>query len=152
MNKKRLLKLADLLEADAANKKGIKFDLDCVGQASDWDCDFDPSKGDVYTPGVDCGTAGCAMGLAAISGAFKGPGLSYEVYGQAIEITLDGEMMPYDRAAQDFFDISLAEANFLFSPSHYPIGAIITGARGERRVAKRIRDFVAGKVASLRAD
>lgn len=36
MNKRRLLKLADLLEADARNRKGIKFDLGSVGGASDW--------------------------------------------------------------------------------------------------------------------
>ena len=30
MNKRRLLKLADLLEADAANRKGLKFDLEVV--------------------------------------------------------------------------------------------------------------------------
>ena len=42
MNKKRLLKLADLLEADANNPKGIKFDMgtwgDGKGEVADVSC------------------------------------------------------------------------------------------------------------------
>lgn len=138
MNKRRLLKLADLLEADANNKKGIKFDLGIVGGAADWDADQ-------YTPGVDCGTTACAMGLAAISGAFKSAGLSYHVSGTDLGTVLNGNRVRYWYAATKVFDISETAAHFLFTPNSYD-DVPITGAKGERYVAKRIRDFVAGKV------
>ena len=65
MNKRRLLKLADLLEADAENKTGVQFDLKGWGHSHDDD-----------TPvAVSCGTTACAMGLAVLSGAFADAGL-----------------------------------------------------------------------------
>lgn len=141
MNKRRLLKLAGMLEADAKNPKGLQFDLGCVGQQVD-------SYFDEFKPALDCGTTACAMGLAAISGAFKRAGLSYKlVRGYEIDCTINGRSQPYDRAAMKVFDLSQEEADFLFTPFHY-YGAdfVLHGARGERGVAKRIRDFVAGKV------
>ena len=60
MNKKRLLKLADLLEADAKNKKGIKFDYWATANLAD------PKEP------ISCGTSACAMGLAALSGPLHG--------------------------------------------------------------------------------
>lgn len=138
MNKRRLLKLADLLEADAKNRQGIKFDLDIVGGASDW-------MTDQYTPGVDCGTTACAMGLAAVSGAFKrAAGLSYKVHGFDLRPTVNGRDIDYISAAIKVFSISEYEAHFLFTPASYVCAQ--EGAKGERFVAKRIRDFVAGKV------
>jgi hypothetical protein len=139
MNKQRLLKLADLLKADAKNKKGLKFDLSTVGESSDW------LDGEEFRPGVDCGTTACAMGLAAVSGAFKRAGLSYRVDDDQINTTMNGRRVGYDRAAMRLFGISLGEADFLFTPSYY-FGQEIRGAVGERLVARRIRDFVAGKV------
>jgi hypothetical protein len=62
VNKKRLLKLADLLEADAKNRKGIKFDLGTVAMSSAEDGNF--IKGELE-PSVSCNTVACAMGLAA---------------------------------------------------------------------------------------
>lgn len=140
MNKRRLLKLAGMLEADAVNKKGMRFDLSTVGQPSDW-------HADEFVPKLDCGTTACAMGLAAISGAFKRAGLSYKVVGRDINTTMNGRGLGYDRAAMKLFDISMVEADFLFTPNNYYYCGRITGADGERKVAKRIRDFVAGKVA-----
>lgn len=67
MNKRRLLKLADLLVKDARTKKGIRFSMDVVIARKN------PEAGAVK---MDCGTTGCAMGLAAVSGAFKRAGLS----------------------------------------------------------------------------
>lgn len=136
MNKRRLLKLADMLEADAKNKKGLTFDLGVVGQPSDWNSDD-------FVPKLDCGTTACAMGLAAISGSFKRAGLFYKVDGLDILTTMNGRPVGYDRAAMGLFDISKDEADFLFTPSCYY--GPITGAAGERNVAKRIRDFVAGR-------
>lgn len=140
MNKRRLLKLAYLLEADAKNKKGIKFDLGTVGEASNWGTNE-------FQPGMNCGTTACAMGLAAISGAFKrSAGLSYRVCDTELMTTLNGKRADYAIAATKVFEISEADAHFLFTSSFYA-NAPTEGAEGERYVAKRIRDFVAGKVA-----
>jgi hypothetical protein len=144
MNKRRLLKLVDLLEADAKNKKGIKFDLGTVGRPSNSELNFKVGE---LEPAVSCNTAACAMGLAAISGAFKRQGLSYVItrFGD-INCTLEGRERFYAAAAARLFEISEAEAMFLFSPSEYRDEEPTIGAKGERYVAKRIRDFVAGKV------
>ena len=148
MNKRRLLKLADLLEADAKNKTGVKFNLGIV---------VAPSKKlplNAKTVPVSCGTQACAMGLAAITGAFKRNGLSYRTYRidpqidqLYVETTMYGEDVEYDEAAMELFDISSEAANFLFMPGCYPIRSPKKGSRGELLVAKRIRDYVAGKVA-----
>lgn len=133
MNKRRLLKLADLLEADAKNKKGIKFDL------STWGCSEDAPVS------ISCGTTACAMGLAVVSGAFKRAGLqNYYEDGSRICPYYKGKD-GFDAAAA-LFEISAGAADFLFSRDRYPSYKRI-GAAGEKFVAKRIRDFVAGKVA-----
>jgi len=147
VNKKRLLKLADLLEADAKNKKGIKFDLGTIVSHSEpvigadgWPRSWHV-KGE--KPTLDCKTAACAVGLAAISGAFKRQGFSYCVTkDKGIELVF-GRSRGFGSAASKFFGLSAEESEFLFFPDSYD-GEII-GARGERKVAKRIRDFVAGK-------
>jgi len=145
MNKRRLLKLADLLEADAKNKKGIQFDIGTIGQPSDFR--------EQFKPGLNCGTTACAMGLAAISGAFNHGAirLSFKVSEYDIDTTINGRRHVYYVAASKAFDISEGAARFLFSTSFYDDyankhGELPTGARGERYVAKRIRDFVAGKM------
>lgn len=152
--KRRLLKLADLLDADADNKKGLKFDLRI---ALDPD-DMNRYKSD-FEPEVSCGTVGCAMGLAALSGAFKRAGLSYQFEQVAaaegrvrniLNLTWGGYSELYIHAAAWLFDISEDEAHFLFSPGYYAdrrgFDTEIKGARGERRVARRIRKLVAGEI------
>ena len=136
MNKRRLLKLADMLDADAKNKKGIMFDLGVIGFVHNTD----------KVTAVDCGTTACAMGLAAISGEFERAGLSYKMDGRWVVTTINGRRLPYTRAAMKTFGISEEAAHFLFSPLRYQPEQSIA-AEGERYVAKRIRDFVAGKVA-----
>lgn len=138
MKTRRLLKLADMLEADAKNKRGMRFDLATVVGATG-SLVVVP---DNYKPGPDCGTTGCAMGLAAVSGAFKRAGLSclLDKDYKTISITLHGAECDYDDAAVEVFDISLYEAHYLFSPENYLDHQ--RGARGERTVAKRIRKFV----------
>ena len=141
MNKRRLLKLADLLEADAKNKKGIKFDLGTWGytEASN------PFADDAPDPAVSCGTTACAMGLAAISGAFKRQGLkatiSQRPTGKYIAVRL-GRREGLS-AATKLFGITMRVSEWLFLESGYRTD--INGAKGERVVANRIRDFVAGK-------
>ena len=128
MNKRRLLKLAGMLEADAANKKGIKFDM------GSWGTVKNPSEP------LSCGTSACAMGLAALSGAFKRQGLGYYIgWDGDINITMDGYPDDFD-AAERLFDITFNEAEYLFAHADMMLAK---GARGERLEAKRIREFVA---------
>jgi hypothetical protein len=127
MNKRRLLKLADLLEKDAKNKKGIKFDMQV------WGVIDNPDKP------MSCGTSACAMGLAALSGAFKSAGLGYEIGDDGgLWITIHGYHSPIG-AAMWIFNIKDRAAAYLF------LDQTGVGAKGERQVAKMIRDFVAGK-------
>lgn len=127
VGRKRLLKLADLLEADAKNKKGIKFNLTMWGQVCD------------NAKPVSCGTYGCAMGLAVASRAFVRAGLHPP--------SVDGSLSPrFGRehafnAAARLFQIPPSEAHFLFSATRYDE---YLGAKAERIVSKRIRNFVAG--------
>lgn len=144
MNKRRLLKLADLLKTNAKNRKGAKFDLNRWGKVS--------SDDDL----MSCGTTACAAGLAAISGAFKRSGLGYKLVprfdsGYNITITLNGKCRDHSgrvgsyHSIQEFFALSEDEADFIFLKTSYEWST--KGAEGERAVAKRIRDFVSGKVA-----
>lgn len=144
MNKRRLLKLADLLEADAANKEGVKFDLTAWAKKTDAEGNsriYDFEQGEVVP--VNCSTAACAWGLAAISGAFKRQGVSYQIWedGRLVP-TFDGKKEFH--AAEAFFGIDIEGAGFLFDPDEYPTSKT-KGASGERYVAQRIRNFVAGK-------
>jgi hypothetical protein len=135
--KRRLLKLAALLEADAKNKKGIKFNISVVGTIS-----HDQSLDDKDEVKLDCGTTVCAMGLASLSGAFKHAGLSYKITGNSIWNTINGETMDYDRAAVHIFGIPREIADVLFSPNYYSMN-LSKGAEGELEVARRIRLYVA---------
>lgn len=128
MHKRRLLKLADLLEADAKNKKGIKFDLGTWG-----------TIGDEEKP-LSCGTTACAMGLAAVSGAFSRQGLKHDPDYYRITFLWKGSRIDGLPAAQKLFDISMRQAEEFFLPNgDHPID----GAKAEKALAQRIRDFVA---------
>lgn len=141
MNKKRLLKLAGLLVKDSRRKSGIKFNLNTWGHCKHG-----------KQPSVSCGTQACAMGLAAISGEFKRAGLGFLTHENnltertTIEITFKRFSSGGIYSASQLFGIDNYTANWLFLPSFYG-RQIKRGAAGERRVAKRIRDFVAGKAA-----
>ena|SRR6185312_8885744 len=144
MNKRRLLKLADLLEADAKNLKGISFDLMTWARPSE---SIDGSyRTKLEKVPVDCGTSACAVGLACISGAFRRSGLSYvykrwnEGFYLIPQFGTEGGM----KAVQSFFGIDRRSADFLFASDNYPEGKR-QGAAAERFVARRIRDFVSGK-------
>lgn len=129
MNKRRLLKLAGLLEANAKNKKGVRFNLTTWGFVED---EEQP---------ISCGTTACAMGLAAVSGAFARQGLKCRIRYGGIDIGFGRRWDPMI-AARRLFEIDDHEASRLFIST----GGLcaITGAAGELAVAKRIRDFVAG--------
>lgn len=144
----RLVRLAALLERDADNETGVKFDLSTWGAPSD-------DGQQLYRDGkpkevkVDCGTTACAFGLAAISGEFKAEGLTYEfvpvtsVGGYALVPTIMDGGRPRSgfSAAQALFGIEYAAAEYLFDTVAYD--EVPQGAEGERLVASRIRDFVA---------
>ena len=84
------------------------------------------------------------MGLACLSGAFKRAGLAYDLYYDTIQLTYKDVHCGYLRAAVLLFAISSEQAQFLFNPVSY--NGNQQGAKGERVVARRIRDFVAGKI------
>lgn len=149
-----LLRLADLLEADAANPKGVKFALDAWAQdARHEDPGFHSLPWakvmalkydmDIQIIPVDCNTAACAMGLAAISGAFLEEGLTWKInsyYTKGVLIPCFGEAQGFD-AARALFDISKVAAEQLFDATHYEV---IKGVDAELEVASRLRGLVAG--------
>lgn len=135
--RRRMLTLATLLEADAKNKYGLKFDLGTWGDGVDRN-----------HMGLDCGTRACAMGLAALSGKFKRAGLRYKIrdnsdfFGDSTNlVVMLGNRRGFS-AAQKLFDLSEDEAEWLFSKNYYTLEQ---GKGAERAVAKRLRRFAAGR-------
>jgi hypothetical protein len=131
----RLLKLAKLLEDDAKRKKGICFDLGTWGRIKDTE------------KPLSCGTTACAMGLAALSGAFKRQGLKWKTRGTncIIDIGYGNTWNPMIAAAH-LFGIELYQVNYLFIRTWGM--SMCVGAEGERAVAARIRKFVAERATS----
>ena len=151
VGRRRLLKLAGLLEADAKNKKGIKFDLGTWAKPAslDYGAQYASAK-EATAPAYDCGTAACAVGLALVSGAFVREGLTIAAKKWSLYRTDDFIAVPkFGRlrefsAVNKFFALTKDQSGFLFQPYAY---RNTKGAAAERAVAKRIRDFVAGKAA-----
>lgn len=151
MYKKRLERLATLLDDNAANPEGIRFNIrQWAGPADGHETDGHfPTKEKIK---VDCGTMACGMGLAAISGVFKKEGLGYTLTGTEGHYMLlptfqeDGNSLDegYD-AAEALFGIDLADAEYLFSGDCYP-HLLHKGAKGERYMAQRIRNFIDGNI------
>lgn len=144
--RKRLLQLADLLEKDASNKKGMKFDMGSWGEITGDHTLDNP---------LSCGTQACAMGLAALSGVFKRAGLGYELrkidseyYSVEIFFRQRGRKLIVGgtSSASRLFGIPQDHANWLFTD--WPENCR-EGARGERIMAKRLRDYVAGKIVAI---
>lgn len=136
MHTNRLLRLAVLLEEDAINPQGVKFDLELWGT--------DSRTGNLHPANTiipaDCQTTACAMGLAAISGIFYDEGLTWNVHHGWLVPTFNGED-GFD-AALAFFELpDLRAVYHLFSPESYDQHK---GKDAELAVAKRIRKLVAG--------
>lgn len=131
---KRIIKLAELLEKDARKKKGISYNQTTFGRIGDPD------------NVLSCGTQACALGLAALSGAFKRAGLGYKIipnnYGihYGINFTWKSKAAEPITAAMKTFGITHEEAQILFGGSSG--SAVHVGAVAERSVAKRLRNFV----------
>jgi hypothetical protein len=139
-----LLRGADLLEANANNPEGMKFDLE------DWLSNSHGGKGltlDHSTLKANCGSVGCAMGLFAASGAFEKEGLTTGSAGPFRWHGGHNTAGGYHLAVM-LFAISPSEAEYLFSPTHYEPAVddegryTYKGKEMELRVAARIRDFV----------
>lgn len=132
-----LLKLADMLDANADNKDGVEFDLGVVVHV----------KHSLENREItSCGTQACAMGLAIISGQFEG--LTYEVLTDefdednvTIKVIYEERWSRYDSIAEEMFNLNHKQVDFLFDPACY--SRDMRGAEDERIVAKRIRRFVA---------
>lgn len=142
MQRARLLKLAALLERDARNKRGVRFNMAKWGQVDD------------TNDHLSCGTEACALGLAALSGEFSraGLGCNIELWG-GIDIwrkTPRGLRHGALEAGRAVFGLSCRQAYFLFMPGAYLLRArhsIETcGAAVERRVARRVRALAEGRV------
>lgn len=139
MNKEKLLKLAALLRADADKPDGIKFDLGFWGIT--YDPDDDEVEANLDTSKVlTCHTTACAIGLAAISGAFNEDGLGFFINKGDIEFTLHGTKIDGIDAAIKVFDLTYDQASYLFVDDAWLDQT--QEASGERQVAERIKRFV----------
>lgn len=126
MNKRRLLKLAELLEKDARNKKGVRFNMGHWGRVNDKE-----------NP-LSCGTSCCAMGLAALGGTFKRAGLTASVKEWRVRIKWKNRIVDGFLAAKRLFGITGEQAFILFAPGR----DLNVGAKAERAKVKQIRKFV----------
>lgn len=152
MNIERLIRLAELLEADAANPTGLKFDLGFWAAPVEFSGKAFSERDKLVEGGlkltevsktiVNCNTAACAVGLAVLSEAFADQGLTGTIN------ECNGELIPKFEhndgwhAVQYFFDINGDDAERLFSSGSYSVSK---GAAAEEAVALRIRRYVNGE-------
>ena len=144
MNTEALLKLAELLEEDAANPTGVKFDLGTWGKV--------PKPGVVdwllwRSPRLDCGTKACAIGMACLHPWFNERGLKAAPAdlskGCIYPVCVEGDFSLHGfHGVAHFFGISHNEAFRLFSDESYQHREQLSTA-GELAVAARIRQLVA---------
>ena len=144
--RKRLLRLADMLMKNSRNKKGARFDY------GDWGTVDNAGQ----KPKMNCGTTGCALGLAAISGRFRGLGFYIEPDSYHIQIGLDQPGFDPRRGSTDhievgakYFEITLNQSSHIFGGNVPCDDNNTEGAKAERTVAKAIRQFVKGKYKPL---
>lgn len=148
-----LLRGADLLEADANNPNGIKFDLGVWVKPSSTGAEepvFYTFPEPVEKLPVNCETTACAVGLFCLSGQFEKDGLGYEFHQQSGGYILiptftdkDGDKFDTFQAAAQLFRISHDDAQYLFDPDSYDV---VAGAGAELDVAARIRNFIKGEI------
>lgn len=147
MREDRLLKLADVVEADANNPVGFKFDLATwaapilvAENPNDQQVRYDSGwESDARIP-LDCHTAACAVGVGCLSGAFKDEGLGYEIDNGVLSPTFQGHTS--FGAVREFFEIHQSDVEYLFVAEHYE-APLRKGRDGELAVAARIRQYVA---------
>lgn len=152
MHRENLETLHALLIADANNETGLSFNMNfwiadakSISEESsgNWRLNtikkFGIPAGETitYSAPINCGTAACAMGLAALSGAF--PNLTIENHvgiPTVIYRTLGVRFTDFEAACK-LFGISTTYAEWLFGPSSY--GLVSKGHEAELEVAKRLR-------------
>lgn len=126
----RLALLSDELLKNADDPKGMKFYLGYWLKGPD----------NVFSStGIarDCGTTGCAVGLAMVTPAFNEEGLE-SMYGEPYFDFTNGW-----QAVKKYFGLDRAEAEYLFSDEQYSkLGLPISGAEAEKAVAARIKKFL----------
>lgn len=133
-SKERLEFLAGALERNAANPKGMKFTLRA------WL--FTEYRGTTEDkPALDCGTAGCAVGLATLLPELQNEGLSMTkgIGDRWVPVYKGYEGF---QAVALFFGITRPSSEHLFHGQNYDLDQQ-RGAEGELAVAKRIRLFLA---------
>lgn len=146
MKTELLTLLATKLRENAANPKGMQFDI------SAW-----YKQGFNAENPISCGTTGCAMGLAALLPEFQALGLKPEICPDIKDQLADGQIAAIDvvyehdgktasggvYAAMNLFEISYPVSESLFMPDDYEYsGAHLRGAAGELEVATRIEFLV----------
>lgn len=132
MNKRRLLALADFLETKVPRKQ---FNFGVVVTEVD---KFKHPKWLNKPLSPDCGAAGCAMGWAPSMRCFKREGWTFT---DGYLCAPDGRTRFYVNAAMEMFDITYADATYLFTPGDDHSGLPNTAT--PKQVAKHIRKFVA---------
>ncbi len=137
-NKERLLKLADFLETRA---KPSRFDISVIAIANE-----DVSEAELIRPKEGfCGTAACAIGHCPVAfpHVFK-----YSRYAGSILVVNKNTIQEDFEAVEDYFGIDDYESDLLFGPYAYDEEIRKAGVRTvtPKRVAKRIRKFVAGEL------
>lgn len=139
----RLMRLHDLLVADAANPEGVRFDLGVWAVPfveNEEEDEADPN----WVPRVSCGTAACAVGLACVSGEFAKDGLVGQMGYDSIYPAFDDYR--HWPAVKLFFGLNDDEATFLFTEHVYECDDLPTkGSEAELVVADRIKNFVTEK-------
>jgi len=137
MNAAALLKLADLLDGDAADPDGIQYDSLDYGTVHDQD------------KLLSCETTACALGLAAISGEFADLGLGcimhiFDMHNNVARIcfTYRANRMKAIDAARLTFDLSIEDACYLFGGVVVDANGRRSSAAAERAHAAMVRCFV----------
>lgn len=156
MHIERMTYMRDLLMRDAANPTGAIFNLGtwaapaaAFNTVSSWWWELDGKGGLKTAPTMSCGTVVCALGLGALDPEFNKQGLTFEVQpmqiakGFATLVPICEGVIGFAAAAR-FFDISYADARYLFDTDCYD--GTPHHAEGERIVAQRIDDMMAGNI------
>jgi len=144
MNRERLERLRGLLIDDAANEKGVTFNLQTW--TAKWDHEAETSKNGVpfETLEMNCGTSACAMGLAMLDPVFQSEGLQHR-----LDVSFRPMIVPFYmgyseyEAGAKFFEITGDAAEWLFGPWNYPQDKR-RGAEAEVLVAERIQKLLDG--------
>lgn len=135
MNKRRLLAMADFLETKVPHKQ---FNFGVVVTEVD---ELERPKWLNKPLSPNCGAAGCAMGWAPSMRCFKREGWTFAA---GYLCAPDGRTRIYENAAMEMFDITFADAEFLFAPGPKKDGYSGFGSGATpKQVAKHIRKFVA---------